>query len=61
MNGPELAAEVLASLDGPADPDAGAAWETEIRRRSDAIDSGTMELEPWDAVKRRIEKEILGR
>jgi putative addiction module component (TIGR02574 family) len=57
----ELAAEVLASLDGPADPDAEAAWETEIRRRIDAIDAGAMEFEPWDSVKQRIEKEILGR
>ena len=57
----ELAAEVLASLDGPADPDAEVAWETEIRRRIDAIDAGAMEFEAWDAVKRRIEKEILGR
>ena len=57
----ELAAEVLASLDGPGDPDAESAWEAEIRRRIDAIDAGTMELEPWDAVRRRIEKEILNR
>jgi putative addiction module component (TIGR02574 family) len=57
----ELAAELLASLDGPADPDAEAAWETEIRRRVDAIDAGAMEFEPWDALKQRIEKEILGR
>ena len=57
----ELAAEVLASLDGPGDPDAEAAWEAEIRRRIDAIDAGAMELEPWDAVRRRIEREILGR
>ena len=57
----ELAAEVLASLDGPGDPDAEAAWEAEIDRRIKAIDAGAMELEPWDAVRRRIEKEILGR
>ena len=57
----ELAAEVLASLDGPADPDAEAAWEAEIRRRIDAIEAGAMEFEPWDAVKQRVEKEILGR
>jgi uncharacterized protein (DUF1778 family) len=28
----ELAAELLASLDGPADPDAEAAWAAEIQR-----------------------------
>jgi hypothetical protein len=48
-------------LDGPADPDAGSAREQEVRRRIEAIDAGTAELEPWDAVKNRIEKNILGR
>src|SRR3990172_5330941 len=77
----ELAAELLASLDGPADPDAEAAWAVEIERRGAAleggaaeaggeveiergvaaIEAGTVKLEPWDNVKRRIEKEILGR
>ena len=56
----ELAAELLASLDGPTDPDAEAAWDAEITRRVEAIESGTMRLEPWTDVKRRIEK-ILGR
>ena len=57
----ELAAELLASLDGPADPDAEAAWDVEIERRITAIEAGTIRLEPWADVKRRIEKEILGR
>jgi len=57
----ELAAEVLASLDGPADPDGDAAWEAEIRGRIDAIEAGVMEFEPWGEVKQRIEKDILGR
>jgi putative addiction module component (TIGR02574 family) len=57
----ELATELLASLDGPADPDAEAAWEVEIARRVAAIEAGTVKLEPWEDVKRRIEKEILGR
>ena len=57
----ELAAEVLASLDGPSNPDAELAWETEIRRRIEALDAGTVDLEPWDVLKQRIEKEILGR
>ena len=56
----ELAAELLASLDGPADPDAEAAWDAEISRRVEAIECGTIRLEPWTDVKRRIEK-ILGR
>jgi putative addiction module component (TIGR02574 family) len=57
----EIAAELLASLDGPADPDAEAAWAAEIERRVAAIEAGAMKLEPWANVKRRIEKEILGR
>jgi putative addiction module component (TIGR02574 family) len=57
----EIAAELLASLDGPADPDAEAAWAVEIERRVAAIEAGTVKLEPWEDVKRRIEKEILGR
>jgi putative addiction module component (TIGR02574 family) len=57
----ELAAELLASLDGPADPDAEGAWGAEIERRIAAIEAGTLRLEPWTEVKRRIEKEILGR
>ena len=57
----EVAAELLASLDGPADPDAEAAWEAEIGRRVADIEAGTAKLEPWEDVKRRIEKKILGR
>lgn len=56
-----LAAELLASLDGPADPDADRAWDLEIARRVEAIESGVMPIEPWDSVRRRIEKDILGR
>lgn len=57
----ELAAELLASLDGPADPDAESQWVTEIERRVAAIDAGTATLEPWDDVRRRIERDVLGR
>jgi hypothetical protein len=37
----ELAAELLASLDGPADPDAASAWDEEIQRRVNAFEAGT--------------------
>jgi putative addiction module component (TIGR02574 family) len=57
----ELVAELLASLDGPDDPDTEDAWKDEIERRVAAIDAGTVRLEPWEAVKRRIAKDILGR
>jgi putative addiction module component (TIGR02574 family) len=56
-----LAAELLGSLDGPADPDAESAWDAEIERRIAAIEAGTIQLEPWEQVRHRIEKDILGR
>jgi hypothetical protein len=57
----ELAAELLASLDGPTDLDAATAWDAEIKRRVDALDAGAIELESWDNAKLRISKDILGR
>jgi putative addiction module component (TIGR02574 family) len=57
----EVAAELLASLDGPAEPDAEAAWDAEIERRIEAIEAGTVRLEPWADVKRRIERDVLNR
>ena len=57
----QLAAELLASLDGPSDPDADLAWQAEIERRVADLKAGKVKLEPWDQVKRRIEKGILGR
>jgi hypothetical protein len=57
----EVAAELLASLDGPADPDAESAWDAEIELRIQAIEAGTIRLEPWSEVKRRIERDVLGR
>jgi putative addiction module component (TIGR02574 family) len=57
----ELAAELLASLDSPNDPDAEKAWRAEIERRVTDLKAGRAKLEPWGDVKRRIEKAILGR
>jgi putative addiction module component (TIGR02574 family) len=57
----DLAAELLASLDGPADPDAEAEWAAEIERRVASIESGKATLESWDDVRRRIERDVLGR
>jgi putative addiction module component (TIGR02574 family) len=57
----DVAAELLASLDGPTDPDAEKAWDAEIARRIAAIESGTIRLEPWTEVKRRIGRDVLGR
>ena len=57
----ELAAELLASLDGPADADAESVWAAEIERRVAAIEAGTAPLESWDDVRRRIERDAFGR
>jgi putative addiction module component (TIGR02574 family) len=57
----ELAAELLASLDGPTDSDAETEWAAEIDRRVASIESGHAILESWVDVKRRIERDILGR
>jgi putative addiction module component (TIGR02574 family) len=40
----ELAQELVASLDGPADADAQQAWDAEILRRLGEIDAGTARL-----------------
>ena len=57
----QLAAELIASLDGPADPDVEAEWAAEIDRRVAAVDAGAMSLSPWPEVKQRIERELLDR
>ena len=57
----ELAAELLGSIEGPSDPGAAAAWDAEIKRRVAAIEPGAENLEPWEEVRRRIEREILNR
>ena len=58
---PELAAELLESTEGPSDPSPEAAWNVEIQRRMAAIEAGTQNLEPWEKVRRRIERKILNR
>lgn len=57
----DLAAELLASLDGEPDEQVEAAWAAEIQRRMDRIEAGTEKLLPWEDVQRQIDKEILGR
>jgi hypothetical protein len=56
-----LAAELIATLDDEADPDAEAAWSDaeaawseEIRRRLDEVDAGTVRPIPWSEARRRI-------
>ncbi|MFP5284582.1 MAG: addiction module protein [Thermoanaerobaculia bacterium] len=55
----EFASEVLASLDGEADPGAEAAWAEEIERRAIRVLSGESQGEDWDEVRERIARELL--
>jgi len=49
-----LAAELLESLDTEVDPDAEAAWATEIRARISEIEAGRARTVPWAEARRRI-------
>lgn len=55
----QLAAVLLGSLDGPADPGTELEWAAEIERRITTIEAGTVKLESWEDVRSRIEREIL--
>ena len=50
----ELAHDLVASLDGPADADAESAWDAEILRRLAEIDSGAAELVDREELRRRM-------
>jgi putative addiction module component (TIGR02574 family) len=54
----ELAAELLASLDGAADEDAEAAWTAEIERRAARARSGDDPGNPWPEVRDQIRKQL---
>jgi putative addiction module component (TIGR02574 family) len=54
----EIAAQLIASLDGPAEPDAEAAWRDEVARRVAALDAGELPAEPWEVALQRIESEL---
>lgn len=50
----ELAHNLVASLDGRADPDAETAWDAEILRRLAEIDAGTAKLIDREEFRRRM-------
>jgi putative addiction module component (TIGR02574 family) len=52
----DIAASLLRSLDPPDDPEADAAWATEIERRINSIDNGEAKLVPWDDVMASMRK-----
>jgi putative addiction module component (TIGR02574 family) len=54
----ELAAELIASLDGPADADAESAWAAEIERRASRVLAGKSKGIPWETTRRRVQREL---
>jgi len=52
-----IAPRLIGSLE-EADVDAEALWRQEIRRRIDAIEAGTAELEDWETVRGRVRAAI---
>ena len=48
----ELAADLLAHLEGASEADVDAAWAAEVERRTREIDQGVVKPIPWSAVKR---------
>jgi putative addiction module component (TIGR02574 family) len=56
-----LAKRLLASIE--ADPEVGAMWAAEVRRRVEAWEAGEADEVPWDEARRQIEARVgvLGR
>jgi putative addiction module component (TIGR02574 family) len=50
----ELAEELLASLDGPPNDSAPAAWRDEIRRRVDRVRAGATTGTSWPALRDKL-------
>jgi putative addiction module component (TIGR02574 family) len=50
----ELAAELLASVDGPANPDWEQAWQVELDRRAASADASNNPAPEWSEVRARV-------
>jgi putative addiction module component (TIGR02574 family) len=53
-----VAAELLGSLEGPADELDDDAWLEEIKRRADRVRRGESQSEPWPAVRDALLAEL---
>ena len=49
-----VAGVLIESLHGEVDPDAEEAWNAEIQRRVEELDSGKVETIPWSEVRQRL-------
>ena len=54
----KLALELIRSLDGPAEEGVEEAWDREITRRMDQIDSGQAQLLSRDEFRKRLQAKI---
>jgi putative addiction module component (TIGR02574 family) len=54
----EVAFELVASLDGPADPGAEAAWAAEIDRRARSVHADPEGGQDWQAARAEIEMKL---
>lgn len=54
----ELAADLMASVDGEPDVDAQAAWAAEIERRAQRALAGESPGTDWQVVRKRIEDRL---
>lgn len=55
----ELAGSLIESLDSTVDEAAEAAWNQEIARRIQDLDSGKAKTVPWEAVQSRISSKLI--
>ena len=49
-----LAGRLIESLDTGVDPDAEEAWDAELRRREEELDTGAVKAIPWTEARRQI-------
>jgi putative addiction module component (TIGR02574 family) len=54
----ELASQIIASLDGPPDPDAEGLWTEEIARRIRDFERDPSRAEDWSVVKARLQQKL---
>ena len=54
----ELASQIIASLDGPPDPNAEGLWAAEIERRIREFEKDPSRAEDWNVVKARIQQKL---
>jgi putative addiction module component (TIGR02574 family) len=54
----KLAHDLLDSLDGPADPNAAAAWTEEIERRAKELADGSVQPVDWGTLREQIVQRI---